>query len=77
MKVLGMRFCTVAKTDAAAGLAAMLSKLGVAERKMAPMGGSGFQGAVFPIEHNQENSWIEICRRRAHARNDDAANHCR
>ena len=59
MKVLGMRFCKVAKKDNAQGLAEMLAKLGVAERKM-EADGDGFQGAVFPIEHNQENSWIEI-----------------
>ena len=60
MKVLGIRFCKVAKMGAAQALADMLSKLGVGERKMEGASGAGFQGAVFPVEHNQENSWIEI-----------------
>jgi len=59
MKVLGMRFCRVASPDSAQDLAGMLKKLGLDERDM--HGGSGnFQGAVFPVTNNGENSWIEI-----------------
>ena len=60
MKVLGMRYCKVAKLENAKSLASMLGKLGMKERDM--YGGSApeFQGAVFPVEHNGENSWIEI-----------------
>lgn len=60
MKILGMRFCRVAKTEDAAGLADMLGKLGLKERDLGLDGAGGFPGAVFPIEHNAENSWIEI-----------------
>jgi len=60
MKILGMRFCKVAKSEDAKDLAEMLVKLGVTERKMDSTDAVDFQGAIFPIEHNQENSWIEI-----------------
>ncbi len=62
MKVLGMRFCRVAGGGQAEALADMFRKLGLDERQMAPPGAESndFFGAVFPIEHNQENSWIEI-----------------
>ena len=60
MQILGMRFCRVAKKDDAAGLADMLGKLGLKARDLGLDNADGFPGAVFPIEHNKENSWIEI-----------------
>lgn len=60
MKVLGMRFCKVAKKEDAQDLATMLARLGVKERDMHGGNSPDFQGAVFPVEHNGENSWIEI-----------------
>ena len=60
MKVLGMRFCKVAAPDDARDLADMLKRLGVRERDMHPGSGAEFQGAVFPVENNSENSWVEI-----------------
>ncbi|MEL6371957.1 MAG: hypothetical protein AAFY84_05005 [Pseudomonadota bacterium] len=69
MKVLGMRFCKVAPKDDAIELTDMLGKLGLEQRDLgAPETeqGSGaarsddFMGGVFPITHNQENSWIEV-----------------
>ena len=64
MKILGMRFCRVARKDDAAGLADMFEKLGLSARDLGAQKsgepGGDFQGAVFPIEHNEENSWIEV-----------------
>ena len=60
MKVLGMRFCRVSEESAARDLASFLLRLGLKERGMGEGGGAGFQGGVFPIEHNGENSWIEV-----------------
>ena len=63
MKILGMRFCRVAKAPEAAGLADMLRKLGAPERQLEGMPANeatGFSGAVFPVADNEENSWIEV-----------------
>ena len=59
MKVIGMRFCTVANGPAAEQTAEMFRKLGLPEREL-KSDGEGFAGAVFPIEQNEENSWLEI-----------------
>ncbi|MEL7489719.1 MAG: hypothetical protein AAGJ73_03290 [Pseudomonadota bacterium] len=63
MKVLGIRFCRVAKRENAEALAKMLGPagLGIKERDLGALGDAGgFSGAVFPIEANEDNSWIEI-----------------
>ena len=63
MKLLGMRFCRVAGGGGAEGLADLFRKLGLPERPMAPPDGvdpTAFMGAVFPVENNGENSWVEI-----------------
>jgi len=63
MKVLGIRFCRVAKRENAIELAKMLGPegLGITERQMEAMpGAEGFQGAVFPVEANADHSWIEV-----------------
>ncbi|MEL7488061.1 MAG: hypothetical protein AAGJ87_12690 [Pseudomonadota bacterium] len=63
MKFLGIRFCRVAKRENAEGLAKMLGEtgLGLKAVDMPKIDGlDGFQGAVFPVEDNASNSWIEI-----------------
>ena len=63
MKVLGIRFCRVAKRENAEALAKMLGPegLGLKEAELPPMPGlEGFAGAVFPVEKNADNSWIEV-----------------
>lgn len=63
MKVLGIRFCRVAKRENAEALAKMLGPtgLGIKERDLGPLGDTNsFPGAVFPIEANEDHSWIEI-----------------
>ena len=59
MKVLGMRFCRVSEENTARDLASFLLRLGLQQRAMDGCA-EGFQGGVFPIEHNGENSWIEV-----------------
>ena len=63
MKVLGIRFCKVAKREDAEGLAALLGENGFG-LSATDMGASdAFNGAVFPVdEHGAkgEGSWIEI-----------------
>lgn len=62
MKVLGIRFCKVAKADTAKALADMLGEngLGLSANDMGPV--DGFQGAVFPADGAETGlgSWIEI-----------------
>lgn len=63
MKVLGIRFCRVAKRENAIGLAKMLGPegLGITERELGPLSSADdFQGAVFPVEENADHSWIEV-----------------
>ncbi|MEO0878987.1 MAG: hypothetical protein AAFY22_04665 [Pseudomonadota bacterium] len=63
MKFLGIRFCRVAKRENAIALAKMLGEegLGLKPREMGEIPGlEGFQGAVFPVEENADNSWIEV-----------------
>ncbi|MEM9170290.1 MAG: hypothetical protein AAGC56_11625 [Pseudomonadota bacterium] len=61
MKVLGIRFCRVAKSENAQALAKMLGPegLGIPERDLGEHG-DGFSGAVFPVEANADHSWIEV-----------------
>ena len=56
MEVLGIRYCSVSST--ARELAAFLTALGAAERKMAQDAGAGegFSGAIFPAG----TSWVEV-----------------
>lgn len=62
MKVLGIRFCKVAKSEDAKGLAALLGEngLGLTATDMGPS--EGFNGAVFPVGDapQGQGSWIEI-----------------
>ncbi|MEM8770208.1 MAG: hypothetical protein AAGD92_01040 [Pseudomonadota bacterium] len=63
MKVLGIRFCQVAKADDAKTLAAALGEngFGMTPTDMGPS--ETFQGAVFPVgetAQTQAGSWIEI-----------------
>ncbi len=63
MEVLGIRFCRVAKRENAEQLAAMLGAdgLGLPARALPEsLDAPGFQGAVFPVEANGDNSWIEV-----------------
>lgn len=63
MKVLGIRFCKVAKKDDAEGLAALLGEKGLGLKANDFGGGDGFQGAVFPVDEagaKGDGSWIEI-----------------
>jgi len=55
MKLLGIRFCSVAKEQMAADLADSLARLGLEQGFGA--GEHTFSGAVFPA---QDASWIEI-----------------
>ena len=63
MKVLGIRFCKVAKSDDAEKLADMLGEKGFG-LKATDMGQSEqFQGAVFPVGESDtpsQGSWIEL-----------------
>lgn len=63
MKVLGIRFCKVAKKEDAEGLAALLGEngLGLTPTDMGPS--DGFNGAVFPVDDVAAKglgSWIEL-----------------
>lgn len=63
MKVLGIRFCKVAKRDDAEGLAALLGEKGLGLKPTDFGGGDDFQGAVFPVDDaaaQGAGSWIEI-----------------
>lgn len=63
MKVLGIRFCKVAKKDDAEGLAAMLGEKGLGLSANDFGETDGFQGAVFPVDEagaKGAGSWIEI-----------------
>ena len=53
MKILGIRYCSVA--DGSAEFADFLRKLGAQEKEM-DTGSAGFSGAVFPAG----DSWIEL-----------------
>ena len=63
MKVLGIRFCKVAKKQDAVGLAALLGENGLGLTP-SDMGASDeFQGAVFPVDEAGAKglgSWIEF-----------------
>lgn len=63
MKVLGVRFCKVAKKDDAEALAAMLGEKGLGLQANDFGETDAFQGAVFPVDEagaNGAGSWIEI-----------------
>lgn len=55
MKVLGIRFCSVA--DDAPALADILGKLGMPQRDMGQADSESFIGAVFPAG---DSSWVEL-----------------
>lgn len=67
MKVLGIRFCKVAKKDDAEGLAALLGEKGLGLSATDFGESDAFQGAVFPVDdagakgpESNGGSWIEI-----------------
>ena len=63
MKVLGIRFCKVAKKEDAEGLAALLGENGLGLSASDFGEAEGFQGAVFPVGDaapKGAGSWIEI-----------------
>lgn len=63
MKVLGIRFCKVAKREDAEGLAAMLGENGLGLTATDMGESESFNGAVFPVDEagaKGEGSWIEI-----------------
>ena len=63
MKVLGIRFCRVAKRENAEALSKMLGPegLGIPKRLLShDLPRDSFQGAVFPVEANADHSWIEV-----------------
>ena len=63
MKVLGIRFCKVAKKEDAEGLSQLLGEKGLGLKANDFGGGDGFQGAVFPVDEagaKGDGSWIEI-----------------
>ena len=63
MKVLGIRFCKVAKKEDAEGLARLLGENGLGLEANDFGEQQGFQGAVFPVDEagaKGEGSWIEI-----------------
>ena len=62
MKVLGIRFCKVAKADEARGLADLLGENGLGLAPMDLGDGDGFSGAVFPVGDAPAGlgSWIEF-----------------
>ncbi len=63
MKVLGIRFCKVAKKDEAEGLANLLGENGLGLKPNDFGETDGFQGAVFPVDDAAAKglgSWIEI-----------------
>jgi len=68
MKVLGIRFCKVAKADDAQAIANLLGEkgLGLTPTDMGQsegMGGDSFNGAVFPVDEQAKQglgSWIEL-----------------
>lgn len=64
MKVLGIRFCKVAKTADAEGLADLLGEKGLGLKASDFGQGDAFQGAVFPVDEagaeGNGGSWIEI-----------------
>ena len=63
MKVLGIRFCKVAKKEDAEGLAALLGENGLGLKANDLGESAAFQGAVFPVDEAGAKgfgSWIEI-----------------
>ena len=62
MKVLGIRFCKVAKTNEAQALAELLGEKGLGLKATDLGAADSFQGAVFPAgdEEKGAGSWIEI-----------------
>jgi len=63
MKVLGIRFCKVAKPDDAKGLADLLGENGLGLKANDFGATDGFAGAVFPVDEagaKSAGSWIEI-----------------
>lgn len=63
MKVLGIRFCKVAKKDDAERLSQLLGENGLGLRANDFGEMDGFQGAVFPVDEAGAKglgSWIEI-----------------
>ncbi len=63
MKVLGIRFCKVAKKEDAEGLAALLGENGLGLQANDFGETEGFSGAVFPAGEagaKGDGSWIEI-----------------
>jgi len=63
LKVLGIRFCKVAKAEDASALAAQLGENGLGLSAMDLGGSEGFTGAVFPVDDGAKSgrgSWIEF-----------------
>lgn len=63
MKVLGIRFCKVAKSEDAKALAAMLGENGLGLKPSHLGKGDEFSGAVFPVDEAAAEgmgSWIEF-----------------
>jgi hypothetical protein len=63
MKVLGIRFCKVTKTDDAKAIADLLGEKGLGLTPTDMGESDGFNGAVFPVDEQAKQglgSWIEL-----------------
>ncbi len=63
MKVLGIRFCKVAKAEEAKALADLLGENGLGLETLNSGQTDGFSGAVFPVDESAKQglgSWIEL-----------------